>query len=731
MQSTSENFIDCAHLSRPDDGNFPDRKRLIVCCDGTWNNSNTSGATVPSNVSRLSAAVAHKCCTGMAQVVFYHRGAGTEESKTAKFLGGLLGLGVRQDIVDCYRFICDNYNPGDEIIILGFSRGAFTARSIASMVCSLGFLNRTGLKHVGDIYEDYQSFQDWTSEWIYDPKKHLRAFTIEQLEKKIKKEFMDKMEKIEKRLESQVDESEELKRQTGEEFAKLYASYGKRLTQDALEQQLEADKWDLFKRMTRMKKENGTMQFRRMAKAYRGQLSEARLRFYGMCLTRLSSMQAQTTFEAVEGSVKAVGVWDTVGSLGVPRMPWCFWRGNRSPSELRFTSLDIHPNVDHAFHALALDEWRTPFEPTLWNIGSKNTNTQLRQVWFPGSHTNVGGGSESQQISKIALAWMADQLTSIGVEFSKKEMKRIFRSLPSQVDVRPWGLGKINNPENLATTLPDTAWNLLSFPYRVVTKEWTERCVRKPGLYISDDRKKYLKNTKEFVHPSVRVRYLYHGLGLDDTGEWQCKALSGRGWQLMFEKSPPKAEVIRPSRDPKIVDQYKTTAGSVTAVYAQYPREYQPEEMLVKVEQPLESDLRKLEAPKNTWTWRLHHNDRQLVLPEEHIGMWERMYIDINDDMVRWQQMTMEEKKKRWTKGDHIRELATESVAYALKRVDHIVKTAFGTLLGMPLEKYLPKGYPSEHGYHDFVSWQRGLDPQDSCVARRASIELDEGYIHE
>lgn len=72
--------------------------------------------------------------------------------------------------------------------------------------------------------------------------------------------------------------------------------------------------------------------------------------------------------------------------------------------QLQFASLDVHPNIDHAFHALALDEWRTSFAPTLWNVGKNNTNTQLRQVWFPGCHSNVGGGSDTQQISKIALA---------------------------------------------------------------------------------------------------------------------------------------------------------------------------------------------------------------------------------------------------------------------------------------------------------------------------------------
>lgn len=76
-----------------------------------------------------------------------------------------------------------------------------------------------------------------------------------------------------------------------------------------------------------------------------------------------------------------------------------------SSSQLRFASLDVHPNVEHAFHALALDEWRTAFAPTLWGMRG-NERTRLRQVWFPGSHSNVGGGFEDQQIATIALACM-------------------------------------------------------------------------------------------------------------------------------------------------------------------------------------------------------------------------------------------------------------------------------------------------------------------------------------
>lgn len=84
-----------------------------------------------------------------------------------------------QDIVESYRFICDNYCPGDELVIIGFSRGAFTARSVASMVCNLGFLNRAGLDQLPHIFHDYHHWADWTSEGAYDDSEYLCGFNLE------------------------------------------------------------------------------------------------------------------------------------------------------------------------------------------------------------------------------------------------------------------------------------------------------------------------------------------------------------------------------------------------------------------------------------------------------------------------------------------------------------------------------------------------------------------------
>ncbi|KAL2878770.1 hypothetical protein SGCOL_005996 [Colletotrichum sp. CLE4] len=680
---------------------------------------------VPTNVSRLSSAIAHKCCTGMAQVVYYHRGPGTEEDKWASFVGGLLGLGVKQDIVDCYRFICDNYNPGDEIIIVGFSRGAFTARSLAGMVCTLGFLNRSGINSLGHIYNDYKAFNDWKDLRMFDPKKHLLGFNVDQLKVKIEKEYMAEIQEIEDKLDRADEFSEDKVWDLDEQLLRVLERYDEATSPERLKQRLEWDMKKLFTTMTEQKRPDGSMKFRSMAKLYRQQLSD-----YELCLTRMvKKKDHKDSHEAVEGNIKAVGVWETVGSLGIPKMPWCFWHGSgRSAAELRFASYNVHPNIDHAFHALALDEFRTPFSPTLWRCKRSNTNTQLRQVWFPGCHSNVGGGSDSQQISKIALGWMADQLTSVGVEFSKCEMQRIFRTISHGDTIRPWGLGEISSPTSLVTTSPDRAWNIIRAPYLAYYGQFAESSARKPRLYMEDDGVTPLTHTKELVHPCVRVRYLYNGLGLDDKAEWRCNALTGRGWDLKLDGGVVPTD-IRQGRDPKIVDKYRTVGGSVTAIHQQYPKTQAEEGNLVDTEHPSEKDLWQLKSPKNTYTWT--HPDGQ-VLKEEQIGMWERMFIDINDDLVELKKKSDDEKRDKRTRGDRLRDQATNKVYYALSMAEWIVKASVGAILGTRPDKQYPIGYPLQHGYYDFVSWQRGLKHGASEVESAAEgVQATEnGDVH-
>jgi uncharacterized protein (DUF2235 family) len=99
-------------------------KRLAAFLDGTWNvvGDNT-------NVWRLKSLCAPADSTGTAQLVYYEKGVNG-------FLGGLYGKGLDQNITEAYQWLIDNYEVDDDIFIFGFSRGAYTARSLAGFIAS-------------------------------------------------------------------------------------------------------------------------------------------------------------------------------------------------------------------------------------------------------------------------------------------------------------------------------------------------------------------------------------------------------------------------------------------------------------------------------------------------------------------------------------------------------------------------------------------------------------------
>lgn len=72
-------------------------------------------------------------------------------------VGGATGIGISENIREAYAFIASNYQAGDEIFLLGFSRGAYTARSIASFITSIGLLSRVGMLDFYPIFEDWEN----------------------------------------------------------------------------------------------------------------------------------------------------------------------------------------------------------------------------------------------------------------------------------------------------------------------------------------------------------------------------------------------------------------------------------------------------------------------------------------------------------------------------------------------------------------------------------------------
>src|SRR4051794_29481159 len=277
-------------------------KRLVVCCDGTWNtpDQRSAGKLSSTNVTKVALAVAPEDGRGREQRTFYHRGVGT--SRRERIRGGAFGAGLSRDICDTYRFLVRNFEPGDELFFFGFSRGAFTARSTAGFVRNCGILRPSEIDRVDEAYALYRSRRSTT---------HPRS------------------------VESTL-------------FRQSYSH-------------------------------------------------ETRIRF--------------------------IGVWDTVGALGIP------FDGVRLVNLLnrrwQFHDASLSAIVDSAFQALAIDEKRGPFRPSLWTQESASrTGPRVEQVWFPGVHCDVGGGYPDHGVSDIPLLWMVDRAQRCGLAFDPEAFMR-------------------------------------------------------------------------------------------------------------------------------------------------------------------------------------------------------------------------------------------------------------------------------------------------------------------
>src|SRR5450759_4111445 len=221
-------------------------KRIVLCADGTWNVRDhldkKTGKRRPTNVTKVARAVLPTARNGTTQVVIYREGIGTSGGMD-KFTGGAFGDGIERNIRDLYRSLAYNYSPGDEIFLFGFSRGAFTVRSLVGFMHLVGLVTKDDDYWVPDLYTLYESgSRPGSPEW----------------------------EKISQRLED-----------------------GRKPCP----------------------------------------------------------------------SIQFVGVWDTVGALGPPGLLGHLF--NRKKYEYHDVSLT--PTISHAYQALAIDERRKPFEPSVWD----------------------------------------------------------------------------------------------------------------------------------------------------------------------------------------------------------------------------------------------------------------------------------------------------------------------------------------------------------------------------
>jgi uncharacterized protein (DUF2235 family) len=273
------------------------QKRLFVLCDGTWQDGVNKTRPL-TNVATLARCLAPVDDDGCIQVVYYDSGVGNGTSAVSQLIDGATGRGISAKIRNAYSFLSHNYNfdrDWDEIVLVGFSRGAFAAQCLAAFISDVGLLQKQHLYYLRGL------FTLWS----------LR--TMRGGEKKFQ------------------DEKEGLK---------------------------------------------------------------------GLGLLR-------------QVPITAHAVWDTVSSLGgMLQLP---------PQPLSFVGNALPTGVQHAFHALALDERRHSFHPVMWELPTDRTGS-VSQCWFLGAHADVGGNGDAA-LGTLSFLWMVGKLhDKIGVKFIEEEI---------------------------------------------------------------------------------------------------------------------------------------------------------------------------------------------------------------------------------------------------------------------------------------------------------------------
>ena len=134
-------------------------KRIAVFCDGTWNTPDESkdGKLCQTNVVKMANSLSKSSADGTVQLLYYDTGIGSEGRMDKRVFDGATGAGISKKILQAYTFLINNYEPGDELFFFGFSRGAFTVRSLSGLIRNSGILKKENLNLISKAYSLYHS----------------------------------------------------------------------------------------------------------------------------------------------------------------------------------------------------------------------------------------------------------------------------------------------------------------------------------------------------------------------------------------------------------------------------------------------------------------------------------------------------------------------------------------------------------------------------------------------
>lgn len=133
-------------------------KRIIVSLDGTWQ---TRDQDNPTNIKLIHDSIAPVSADGVEQIKQHFDGVGTKGGKLKRMFSGLTGADLEDRIKEAYKYIVENYEDGDEVVLSGFSRGAFTARTLNGMIYKSGIIDPNKVedldKAIDEAYDFYKT----------------------------------------------------------------------------------------------------------------------------------------------------------------------------------------------------------------------------------------------------------------------------------------------------------------------------------------------------------------------------------------------------------------------------------------------------------------------------------------------------------------------------------------------------------------------------------------------
>lgn len=419
-------------------------RKIVVCCDGTWNDPADK-----TNVWRAFGLLRGQLCDwrderlgsdrqvargsapdGTPCLLYYDTGVGSERGQRGS--GGLFGTGLGENVRQAYAFLAQEAQPDDDLFLLGFSRGAFTVRSLCGMLGCAGLPGAGGATAIDDA-------------------------------------------------------------------------------------------WDYYRTPPADRKPRGEY---------------------------LAANEPRDCF------VRFLGVYDTVGSLGVP-VPQLGWLNGLIErffgGVIRFHDTGLGHNVQTACQALAIHERRGTFKPVVWSRApgrvrgpnGSDVVQQVLQVWFAGAHANVGGGYPRADLSDIPFEWMMRRAVECGLPLREADLVAAVTGncYGARYDSDRGWLGRVTSGDtfrtvrqlagNVPLVLGPVAW-IADLATNLLTVRPVERQV---GGETEADDGTYSVAVGERVHRSVTERY---------RGDYMPAAVArglAAGVAVFRERAEPRAMV--------------------------------------------------------------------------------------------------------------------------------------------------------------------------------------------